>query len=63
MSILQITNGHGELAWWAPFKIIALLTRPDDEMARAELFEALAANADHYAIRRRSERQTDCEPA
>src|SRR5712671_4150458 len=44
MSIVQITDGHGRLAWWAPFRIIALLAHPD-EVAREELFEALAANA------------------
>src|ERR1700732_1548270 len=45
MSIVQITDGHGRLAWWAPFRIIALLAHPDDEVAREEFFEALAANA------------------
>jgi hypothetical protein len=45
MSIVQITDGHGRLAWWAPLRIIALLAHPDDEVAREEFFEALAANA------------------
>jgi hypothetical protein len=44
MSIVQITDGHGRLAWWAPLRIVALLAHPDDEAVREELFEVLVAS-------------------
>jgi hypothetical protein len=43
--ILQISDGHGGLLWYAPFRVLALLLHPDDECAMEKLFEAMAALA------------------